>query len=618
VNSTAVQRRRRVAILASLFLVVAFLATIPGIVRPQAAYATTTPTYAGNGTQGYSTGSGVATNAELNYPSALATDLSGNLYIADTYNELVREVSTSNGISNFYGTPQTAENESNGGLWHPSGVAVDHTGNVYISDTLNCVVWEVTPGGSHSVVAGSSSGCGSTSGKLDDPAGITYDTTTATIYIADQYNCEIKAVGGTNGIVAGNGTCGYSGDGSAATSAELNYPNSVAVANGKLYIADTSNSRIRVVDLSSGVISTFAGTGCACNSGNGGQASSAAVQTPAAVATDSAGDVFIGTGSGSVREVNSSNIINWIAGFSGSVTSLAVDNNENVYAGTTGYYVYRITGFWIPSGSTNFTVLGDSFSSGEGVPSFISPSDTDGCHRSYQAFAEDMNSSTGMALDNFAACSGATSTQVINGGPQGEGSQLSAISSSDKYMIISVGGDDIGFTDFVKACVALQCYGGSNPSTAYTDAENKIANNLPGNLATLFGDIVSHVSSGTRVLVIGYPQEIPAAGAPWLNPCSAIDNPDQTAAVQVESGLNTAIHSAVTSADTTYDQSPYNVSFEYVDPWDQFSGHQLCGYDPYFNGPSIPVGYSYHPNAEGQAAYSVAVETYLANHPTAP
>ncbi len=448
---------------------------------------------------------------------------------------------------------------------------------------------------------------------LNEPAGLTVGPD-GTLYVVDQYNCEVKAV--TNApymtLIAGNGTCGYSGDGGAATSAKLNYPSNVAVANGKLYISDSSNCRVRVVDLASGVISTFAGTGSCNNTGDGGSATSAAVNDPIGLAADAAGDVFIGVSGGGVREVNTSNTINTVATLSGEAQSLAIDSGENIYAGVDypSYKVYKISEWWVPSGATGYSVLGDSFSSGEGVPAsssplFISPSDTDGCHRSYQAYANVMNDATDydLSLDNFVACSGATSAQIVSG-LDGESGQLAGIDTGDHYIVLTAGGDDIGFVPFVTACVLNECAEGS---TAYNNAEDAITNTLPGNLATLYGDIKADVGTGTRVLVLGYPHEIPAAGAPWS--CSSLLSADQTAAVQVESDLNTAIAAAVTTA---------GAPFEYVDPWDQFSGHQLCSADPYFRGLSSPTTYSYHPNAAGQAAYAEAVETYLANNPSAP
>jgi hypothetical protein len=259
---------------------------------------------------------------------------------------------------------------------------------------------------------------------------------------------------------------------------------------------------------------------------------------------------------------------------------------------------------WSPE---HFAVLGDSFSSGEGNPPFIPPSGKDKCDRSYRAYAEDLNNTpTGMSLTGFAACSGATTGDVITG-YDGESSQLGSISSSDNFVILTVGGDDMGFAQFVEDCVnpAVGCAEGS---PAYNNAEDAIEDALPSNLATLFDQIAALVSPGTRVLVLGYPEELPPTGASQI--CSGVGAASQTGAEQVEGDLNAAIAAAVSS---------YGAPFEYVDPYDQFEGHQLCSSDPYFNGLNlIHQSYSYHPNGQGQQAYARAVETYLADHPTAP
>ena len=115
------------------------------------------------------------------------------------------------------------------------------------------------------------------------------------LYIADSGNNSIRKVApnGTITTVAGNGTQGYSGDGGPATSAELNYPYGVAVdAAGNLYIADTSNYRVRKVT-PDGTITTVAGNGTEGYSGDGGPATSAGLGMPQGVAVDAAGNLYI-------------------------------------------------------------------------------------------------------------------------------------------------------------------------------------------------------------------------------------------------------------------------------------------------------------------------------------
>src|ERR1700723_130771 len=145
-----------------------------------------------------------------------------------------------------------------------------------------------------------------TNAELSSPDGAAVDTA-GNIYIADTQNCRIRKVTASTGIistVAGNGTCGYSGDGKAATSAELFEPSGVALDTaGNLYIADWDNSRIRKVTVSTGIISTVAGNGTKGFSGDGGKATSAELQGPTGVAVDKAGNIYIADSYGDQQPV---------------------------------------------------------------------------------------------------------------------------------------------------------------------------------------------------------------------------------------------------------------------------------------------------------------------------
>jgi hypothetical protein len=627
------RRFGRASLLAVLSLLLALSALV---VTPTPAQATTVAVFAGTGVDGYNGTNIQATTAKLWGPTQVAADSSGNVYIADTYNHIVRKVNTSGTISTVYGTAQTQKNVFNGGLIQPRGVTVTASGTVYLSDSLNSVIRN----GSGSIVVGNDCGAGGYAGdggpahtagpggtgqsqctpttnnpvKLNQPAGLAYDDTTSTLYFADQYNCRVRQVfNGYINTVAGNGTCGYSSgeDGGAATSAKLNYPQAVAVRNGKLYIADTSNSRVRVVNLSTGVIDTYAGTGTANDTNDGQQATSAAVNAPKGVAVGAGGNVFIGTNGGNVRVVAAaSHVISNVASVAGSIQGLGLDSQGNIYVSTggTNHYVRKISGYW--SAPKYYAVLGDSYSAGHGNPPFIPRSDVSGCNRSYQAYAmllESYPSGSGMSLSpgGFVACSNAITSDVSNG-MNGEPSQLNAINSSDELIILTIGGNDVGFPDYAHACVTGSCDANSD---AYDDIQDAIRDVLPGNLADLYAEI-SNVAGSARVLVLGYPQ-LMALDEPT---CEWLDTDEQTASRQVVIDLNSAISEAVVTAGEP---------FEYVTPetvidnlrTGPFVGHELCTEDSYFNGLTVPFGYSYHPNEEGQAAYAELVSDYLANNP---
>ena len=260
---------------------------------------------------------GPATDAIVNFPEGVALDFGGNLYIADSSNCRVREV---NGgmITTFAGIPTCGYGGDGGpatsaALSGPHGLALSAGGSLYIADLYNCRVREVS-GGTIVTVAGSGS-CGysgdggpATSAELDHPDGVAVDAG-GDLYIADTDNCRVRKVsGGTISTVAGTGSCAYSGDGGAATAAELNDPQGLAVdGSGDLYIADRSNCRVRRV--SAGTITTIAGTASCGYSGDGGPAASAALRAPYGLAVDAGGDLYIADRSNcAVRKVSGGTI----------------------------------------------------------------------------------------------------------------------------------------------------------------------------------------------------------------------------------------------------------------------------------------------------------------------
>jgi uncharacterized protein (TIGR03437 family) len=264
----------------------------------------TITTVAGNGTSGYTGDGGAATSAELYHPCGLALDSAGNLYIADAPSNVIRKLSTNGTIATVAGN-QTASFAGDGAaatsasLNEPLGVAVDAAGNIYIADSFNSRIRMVANGtittlAGNSFIGLSGDGGAATSATLNRPQGVAVDAA-GNVYIADTDNHVVRkvAVDGTISTVAGNGTWGYSGDGGPATQAALFYPKSVAVdAAGNLYIADTFNSRIRVV-AADGTITTVAGNGVPGDRGDGGPATSARLKFPSAVALDAAGNLYI-------------------------------------------------------------------------------------------------------------------------------------------------------------------------------------------------------------------------------------------------------------------------------------------------------------------------------------
>jgi hypothetical protein len=290
----------------------------------------TITTYAGNGTFGFGGDDGLATSALLNYPSGVAVDAAGNIFIADTSNSRVRKVTPSgvirtiagNGTNDFRGDGGPATSAA---LLYPSGVAVDTVSNLFIADTSNSRIRKVASDGVIRTVAGNGTygfggdGGPATSASLNYPTSVAVDAA-GNLFIADSYNNRVRKVTPDSVIrtVAGSGTNGFSGDGGPATSASLSYPTGVAVdAAGNLFIADTSNNRIRKVT-PDGVIRTVAGGAFNFSgtiSGDGGLATSASLFYPTSVAVDAAGNLFIADQYDQrIRKIIPSGLISTVAG----------------------------------------------------------------------------------------------------------------------------------------------------------------------------------------------------------------------------------------------------------------------------------------------------------------
>ena len=291
-------------------------------------------TVAGNGTPGFNGDNGPATSAQLYNPGGVAVDSAGDLYIADANNQRVRKVS--NGvIATVAGGGSSLADKvpaTSAELNYPMGVAVDSADNLYIAvasdNFVPGLIREVSNGVITTVAGGGSSladNVSATSAQLGYLLGVAVDSA-GNIYIADAVNERIRKV--SNGViatVAGSGGPFFSGDNGPATSAQLWYPQGVAVDSaGNLYIADTLNNRIRKV--SNGVITTVAGGGTCCFSGDNGPATSAQLYNPEGVAVDSAGNVYIADSNNyRVRKVSN-----------GVIATVAGNGTRNLDPGSSG------------------------------------------------------------------------------------------------------------------------------------------------------------------------------------------------------------------------------------------------------------------------------------------
>lgn len=354
---------------------------------------------------GYTGDGGLATSAQLDVPEGVFLDASGNIFIADTYNNLIRIVNTGTaqitiaGVAIAPGDIQTVAGtyyDSEGGtdcqytggyLCAPDGVFVDTSENIFIADTNNFAIREVaassvnvitTVAGTLGTEGSSGDGGPATSAELDYPSGIVVDGS-GDIFVVDTDNSVIREVtAGTIGTIIGNNFLAYSGDGGSPLNAELNYPGGVFVDGLEdIFIADTVSSVIREVVTASGDIQTVAGSGTPCPQppttvcGDGGLAASAQLNNPSGLFVDGSGNIFIAdTSDNRIRVVNTGAAAVTVATVviqSGDIATVAgsgtqgyagdgaagtsaeldgpwgvfVDNAENIFIADTGNHAIR-------------------------------------------------------------------------------------------------------------------------------------------------------------------------------------------------------------------------------------------------------------------------------------
>ncbi len=318
---------------------------------------------AGTGTPGY-TGDGVAGGAALyatlNHPWAVAVDGSKNVYIADYNNCAIRKVDTTNTITTIAGGNACTWAGDGGkataaSLYYPEGVAVDTLGNLFIGDYANCRVRKVVLATNIiNTVAGNGT-CGylgdgglASAAELSYVAGIATDTA-GDLFIGDYNNCVIRMVTKSNArisTIAGNHTCGFSGDGSAATAAEISQAYALAVnpAGTVVTFSDYSNQRVRRFTVG-GSINTIAGTGVACSGltcGEGAAATSFKFYNPLGVSVAPNGTIYVSDNQNyAIESFTAGGNINLFAGnHSYNVETLATATPAN---GVTLNYPYGIT-----------------------------------------------------------------------------------------------------------------------------------------------------------------------------------------------------------------------------------------------------------------------------------
>jgi len=325
----------------------------------------------------YAMGSTNATGAAASFlsPQALVTDSAGNIYVADTGNSVIRKITALGVVTTFAGTPGVTgitDGPGSTALFNfPCGIAMDPSGNLWVADTYNSIIRKITPQGVVSTIAGlaptpaipspintGSTNATGTSARFNFPRGIACDGS-GNVYIADTLNNAIRKMTPTGVVTtiagaAGNTPQSLDGTGAAA---RFNYPYGIASdVNGNLWVADTSGATIRAVT-QAGVVTTLAGLSGNAGS-SGGTGSVARFNQPTSIAVDSTGNLYVADANNStIREISPTGVVTTLAGLAGSVGAvdaagstarlynpfgIAVDIGGNVYIADTQLETIRI------------------------------------------------------------------------------------------------------------------------------------------------------------------------------------------------------------------------------------------------------------------------------------
>lgn len=319
-------------------------------ITPQGAVTTLAGTA---GSAGATDGTGAA--ASFNGPSGVALDAAGNLYVADYYSNIIRQITPAGAVSTLAGTAGiTGAADGTGAsasFYHPAGVAMDRSGNLYVADAFNCTIRRVTATGVVTTFAGAAGTAGSTdaagaAARFRYPAAVATDSG-GNVFVADMQNDVIRKITPSTAVTTLAGTAALAGsaDGSAADAQFAQPQGIVADGVGNLYVADTANNVIRRIS-AAGEVSTIAGTAGSAGSTDG-TGSAARFSRPTGVAVDGAGNLYVADfDNNTIRRITASGEVSTLAGspttigsldgtgagasFSGPI-SIAIDGSGNLY-----------------------------------------------------------------------------------------------------------------------------------------------------------------------------------------------------------------------------------------------------------------------------------------------
>ena len=331
-------KQNRIAVF-SLFVLTTFVLLLTTI----RVHAQTMTTISGVDTAGYGGDKDLAAKATLDYPDAVAVDARGNIYIGDDHNNRLRVINAETGVITTLAGNGTAGFTGDGGpadqaeINGPTAMAFDAEDNLYFGDEANACIRKIdmktriittVAGNGEQTYAGD--GGRAIDASFVHPSGLAIDES-GNIYVADWGSSTVREINAKTGIistVAGTGEGDYSGDGGPAVEASLSGCNELAIdKSGNLYVTDSYNNRIRKIDAKTHIITTVAGTGDAGYSGNGGNAIDANINGPTGLAIDSAAGIYFSDWG--------NNCVRYIDGKTSVITTVAGDG-ENGFGGDGG------------------------------------------------------------------------------------------------------------------------------------------------------------------------------------------------------------------------------------------------------------------------------------------
>ena len=283
-----------------------------------------TSVLAGSSTSG--SADGIGSTATFDHPWGMAADASGNVYVADEDNNLIRKITPAGVVTTFAGSGSVGSSDGTGtaaSFSAPTGLAVDGSGNVYVADRNNDEIRKITPAGVVTTLAGNTTSgftnATGTAAAFNQPFAVALDSS-GNVYVADQQNNAIRKVTPTGVVttLAGSGTAGFTD--ATGTAAQFHFPSGVAVdGSGNVYVTDQINNCIRKVT-QAGAVTTFAGNGT--GAGVDGTGTAAEFFFPQGIAIDADGDLYVADdGDPRVRMVSPTAVVSTLAGNGSSGTT---------------------------------------------------------------------------------------------------------------------------------------------------------------------------------------------------------------------------------------------------------------------------------------------------------